>query len=263
MGALSRRALVRGLMGSGVVAAARGAVAAPDDFVVAQAGTVPLILTAPHGGTAMAGLPERRRGTKLRDEHTLEVALAVASHLMALGVTPYLVAARFSRKAIDANRAPEEAFDDDAARPLYRAYHGRIEGFVAEARARFPGGALLVDIHGQATDPNAVFRGTRNGATVRRLLAHHGVAALCGPDSILGALQANGRTIVPANTPPGEPSEHASYRGGFTVATYSREPDGIDALQIELGLTLRASPRFGDELADAMARFTRAFLVAG
>jgi len=261
MGALSRRALVRGLMGSGVLAAARRAVAAPEDFVVAQAGAAPLILTAPHGGTAMAGLPQRRRGTQTRDEHTLEIALAVASRLRALGVPAYLVAARFSRKAIDANRAPEEAFDDASARPLYRAYHARIEGFVAEMRARFPGGALLVDLHGEGADPQAVFRGTRNGATVRRLLARHGVGALCGPDSILGALQAAGLAIVPPNTPPGTPAEDARYRGGYTVATYSREPDGIDALQLELGMALRASPAFGDQLADALARFTRAYLL--
>jgi N-formylglutamate amidohydrolase len=256
-----RRALARAAIGACVIATPSVALAASEDFLLVQSGAMPLILTAPHGGTAMAGLPARHRGTLTRDVNTLELTEALALRLTAiLGTPPYVVAARFSRLAIDANRSADAAFDDDSARPLYLAYHARIQAFVAEIRRHFPKGALLIDIHGQGAEALAVFRGTRNGQTVLRLLARAGSAALIGPTSILGALQAKGYAVIPPNTPPGEPRENIHYDGGFTVATYSREPDGIDALQLELGATLRGRPSFVGDLAEAIASFARAYL---
>ena len=258
---MPRGAILGTLVGVGTAMAAGAELAVPEDFLVVAPGELPVILTAPHGGTAMAGLSTRQRGTQSRDVHTLEVTLALAQRLnQILGAPPYVVAAKFSRKAIDANRAAAEAFDDAGAPPLYRAYHDAIAGFVAEARQRFGDGALLIDIHGQATDALTVFRGTQDGATVRRLLARAGDAALIGPSSVLGALAAKGYAVVPPNTPPGAPRESRAYPGGFTVQTYSREPTGIDALQLELGMTLRTRPAFADDLADAIATFARAFL---
>jgi N-formylglutamate amidohydrolase len=257
------RRLARAAIGACVMAAPSLALAAPEDFLLVQSGALPLILTAPHGGTAMAGLPARRGGTQTRDVNTFELTEALALRLTAiLGAPPYVVAAKFSRVAIDANRAADAAFDDDSARPLYLAYHARIQAFVSDIRRRFPAGALLIDIHGQGTEALTVFRGTRNGQTVRRLLARAGPAALIGPSSILGALQAKGYAVIPPNTPPGAPRENIHYDGGFTVATYSREPDGIDAVQLELGATLRVRPAFVGDLAEAIAIFARAYLAS-
>ncbi len=259
--AKSRGAILGTLVGVGTAVAAGAALAVPEDFLVVTPGELPLILTAPHGGTAMAGLPARHGGVQSRDVHTLEVTLALAQRLhYVLGVPPYVVAAKFSRKAIDANRAADQAFDDPGAAPLYHAYHDAIVRFVAELDQRFPNGTLLIDIHGQATDALTVFRGTQDGATVRRLLGRAGAAALIGPDSILGALAAKGYAVFPANTPPDASPEHRAYKGGFTVQTYSRDGAGIDALQLELGTTLRTKPGFADDLADAIATFARAHL---
>jgi N-formylglutamate amidohydrolase len=256
---------MRIVLGSGLaVLTAVGAAAAepgyvPGDFIVARAGGLPVILTAPHGGEAMIpDVPARTRGVTLRDAHTLEITQDVAARLAArLGAAPYVVAARFSRKQIDANRAEVEALQSDAARPVYRAYHAEIARFVAEIHRRFPGGALLIDVHGQSTDPSAIVRGTQDGDTTQRLLARHGEAALTGPDSILGVLAARGHAVVPPNTPLGWPREPAAYRGGFTVRTYAAE---IDALQIELGLQVRARPALAEDLAEAIAVFVRAYL---
>ena len=231
----------------------------PADLIVAQAGDLPIVLTAPHGGRhGIPGVPQRTGGVQLRDEHTFEITQALAARLaVLLGAPPYVVAARFSRTRIDANRPEETALEHDAARPIYRAYHARIRHFVADARQRFPAGALLLDIHGQSSDPAAIVRGTRDGATMPRLLAQHGVAALTGPASILGVLAARGHAVVPPNTPPGSPREHAAYRGGFTVRTYAA---AIDALQLELGIDVRAHPALVDDLADAIVTFVRAYL---
>jgi N-formylglutamate amidohydrolase len=264
----ARMAIRGACLGSGlaVLAATVGAAAAaePGDVVIMRAGGLPVILTAPHGGTAMIpAVPERTRGVTSRDAHTLELAQDVAARLTPLlGAPPYLVAARFSRKQIDANRAEAEALESDAARPVYHAYHDAIRRFAAEVRRRFPGGALLIDLHGQSTDPSVIHRGTQDGRTMPRLLARHGVAVLSGPTSILGALGAAGYVVLPPpHTQLHAPRESAAYRGGFTVQTYSADPEiGLDALQIEIGITLRGRATLADDLAQAIATFVRAYL---
>lgn len=249
--------------GIAVLTAVAAVAAEPSDLIIAQPGNLPVILTAPHGGTVMLpGVPPRTTGITGRDAHTLEVTQDVVARLATvLGAAPYLVAARFSRKQIDANRPEDEALQSDAARPVYRAYHAQIRRFAAEIHQRFPAGALLIDIHGQSTAPSAIHRGTQDGTTVLRMLARHGVDALIGPRSILGALATAGYAIVPPNTLPGVDSEKP-YRGGFTVRAYSADPEvGLDALQIELGIALRARPVLADDLAQAIAVFVRAYLL--
>ena len=75
-----------------------------------------------------------------------------------LGAPPYLVAARFSRKYIDANRIEAEAIESPQAKPVYDAYHEQIRQF----------------------------------RTVAALLEKHGPDALIGPKSVFGAVEAKG-----------------------------------------------------------------------
>ena len=236
----------------------------PESFIVARAGNLPIILTAPHGGQQAVSARARTRGVTTMDAGTLELTLAVAERLSAVaGAEPYVVAARFSRRFIDANRTEAEAFDDPDARPVYVAYHTRIRAFVAEVKEKFPAGALLLDIHGQGDDPDVVHRGTRNGATVVRLINRHGADALIGPNSVLGQLHIKGHRVFPPNTPAGEPPEDRRYNGGHTVFTYgSNTGEGIDAMQLELGRNMRTRSDFVNDLAGAIAVFYKAYLMA-
>ncbi len=245
------------------VIALPGFTADPDSLILTRPGNLPILLTVPHGGAAtIPNVPLRSSGTTVTDAYTLETAEAVAKQLeRALGAQPYFVAARFSRKYIDANRTAAEAYETPAAKPVYDAYHREIARYVAEIRERFPRGALLLDIHGQGDDPDVVHRGTRNGATVAALLRRHGNAALTGPDSVLGALAGRGYRVFPPNTPPGAPPEHRGYSGGHIVHLYGNGGTaGIDAIQLELGRALRSDARFAAALGDAIAVFCRAYL---
>ncbi len=240
-----------------------GFTADPDSLILTRPGNLPILLTVPHGGAAtVPNVPLRSSGTTVTDAYTMETAEAVAKQLeRALGAQPYFVAARFSRKYIDANRTAAEAYETPAAKPIYDAYHREIARYVAEIRERFPQGALLLDIHGQGDDPDVVHRGTRNGATVAALLRRHGNTALTGPDSVLGALAGRGHRVFPPNTPPGNPPEHRGYSGGHTVHLYgSGGPAGIDAIQLELGRALRTDARFAAALSEAIAVFCKAYL---
>jgi N-formylglutamate amidohydrolase len=255
------RCIVAGLL-LAAVSTATNAVSA-DELVMARPGRLPIVLTAPHGGrSAVDGVHGRTRGKRDMDARTFEFTEALAGRLrVILGAEPYVVAARFHRQYIDANRREEEALEEAAARPTYRAYHARIRDYVTEVRRKFPGGALLLDIHGQATDPDTVHRGTQNGATVADMMRRHGADALIGQKSVLGILRAKGHTVFPPNTPPGKPREDRRYNGGFTVQTYgSNNGDGIDAIQLELGAGLRRTPRFVDDLAEAIAVYCRTYL---
>ena len=239
--------------------------APPEGLIVARNGSLPILLTVPHGGLeGIPGVPMRSRGTTMTDSYTIELTEALARHLeTALSGQPYIVAARFSRKYIDANRAESEAFDSPHAKPAYDAYHNRIRLSISQIKERFSQGALLLDIHGQSGDPGVVHRGTQNGATVAALLRNHGPAALTGPDSILGAVLGRGYKVFPPNTPLGNPPEDRRYNGGYTVRTYgSGKPDGLDAMQIEIGRDLRTDTRFIAALGEAIVVFYKTYLLS-
>lgn len=224
---------------------------APADLVQVQPGTLPIILTAPHGGRmAVPGVgprviparpPADTSYVTTVDPETDRLALGIAARIKALTQRDvYLVVARFDRKYIDANRPPRFAFDQPAARPFYELYHRSIRGFVDEIRARYRHG-LLIDVHGQHKIPDALIRGTINGRAVRRLLARGGVAAVTGPNGLFGQLERNGFRVFPDNSvPPEGRNEDAGFNGGHTVDLYgSHGLRGIDAVQFEFGADYR------------------------
>jgi len=226
-------------------------------LVVSSKGTLPLILTVPHDGGEFVGLlPVRTRGALVRDAGTRELAERVAGLLEErLGKRPYLVIARFSRKYLDANRSEQDAMDSPDALPAYRAYHDQIAAYLAEVKAGYPAGALLLDVHGQSDDPDTTFRGTRGGLTAKALLARSGPAALQGEKSITGVLAARGYAVNPA-VGAETLREDPRFAGGYTVFTYgSQHTEGVDAIQLEFGKNHRARARLAEDLAEALIVF--------
>ena len=249
---------------------------APADLVLVQQGSLPVILTAPHGGRAAILIVEPRRAQDGApgpwggvhtgaDASTDVLASGIAAELTKLtGRDPYLVVAKFSRKYIDANRPPELGLEDPRARPYYDYYHRSIRRFVNEVRAKYPAG-LLIDVHGQGKDPDVIMRGTINGRTVQRLMQRGGVDAVTGPRGVFGQLEVNGFKVFPRNdVPPRGTSEDAGYKGGYTVFTYgSHNRDGIDAVQMEFGNRYRQKAlldKSARDAAHAIAAFYEAYL---
>jgi N-formylglutamate amidohydrolase len=248
---LSRRSLLLAPIVAPIAASAASAESLPPaDLVLVRQGTLPIILTVPHGGReAIPGVaPRDTRGKPSggrgfvtgTDTNTDKLALGIAAEIKALtGKEPYLVMAKFKRKFVDPNRPPEVAVDSAAARPYYDAYHQAVRRFVDEVRAKYPAG-LLVDVHGQKKDPTVVMRGTQNGRTVARLIERAGIPAVTGPNGIFGQLAANGLDVFPSNdVAPEGTAENRGYNGGYTVGTYSQNADGIDAVQMEFGTRYR------------------------
>ncbi len=261
--------MIRALLASLLLALPTAGHAA-ENLVEAESGELPVIITAPHGGTSgVTDCPERSsvgsRFVNRPDAHTKRLARGIADELERLtGKAPYLVIANFHRKYIDANRAAEEAYAVSGCAAAYDAYHTAIRRQIDEIRARFPR-AMLFDIHGQTAYREAILRGTRHGNTVRSLLARAGAAAVTGPDSVFGRFAAMGYAIVPANdTVPTDRVEAPNYIGGHTVNLYgSHRPDGIDAMQLEFGRDLREGAmldKTAKDTAQAIAVFYSRYL---
>lgn len=234
------------------------------DKIVAKQGSMPVILTVPHdGGEALGWISARTQGAVVRDTGTQELAERTADALeKKTGNRPYLVIAKFSRKFLDANRSEEEAMESVEALPAYRAYHDQIARFVAEISARFPDGALLIDVHGQSDDPGTLFRGTRGGLTVKTLLKKYGKEVLQGEYSITGVLQGKGYQVFPPVEASGL-KEDRRFSGGYTVFTYgSQMPHGIDAIQLEFGKWARSKSGLAEDLADSILVFSQKYIPA-
>jgi N-formylglutamate amidohydrolase len=231
------------------------------------AGMLPIILSAPHGGRqAIPGVPVRSgvgvvQFATGRDNNTDELAETIARRLeKKLNAKPFLIVARFERRYLDANRPSESAYESMEAKPYYDGYHGALR----EARDRVSrewGRGLLLDIHGQGAQAEAIYRGTGNGKTVASLTRRFGTEAITGPRSIFSQLEIMGYKVLPSTT---ESHKEQRYVGGYIVQTYgSHRGRGVDAIQLEIGTKLRARASLeqtATDLADVIAVFAREYL---
>lgn len=240
----------------------------PEQLIQLQKGTLPIIVSAPHGGRiALKGMPVRvgdgiARFVTGRDDNTVELAEKIAAQIeKRLGGKPFLVIAKFERKYVDVNRSAESAFEDPKAKAFYEAYHQALKDFSRDVQRDW-GRGLLLDIHGQGADAEAIFRGTSNGKTVKALVDRFGKTAVVGEKGFFGQLGKQGIKIIPAND--SDDAEDKRYNGGYTVRTYgSHDGQAIDAMQLELGAKPRAKANLDDtatKIADAVAVFHGEYL---
>jgi N-formylglutamate amidohydrolase len=242
-------------------------------------GTMPIILTCPHGGSEPPPSVQERekdktpRGcnfTTSRDVETDTIAESVAEKILQLtGLSPYIVIAVFHRKFIDANRRLECAFTDSSAKAFYEEYHKSISEYVSEILQENDGRGFLFDIHGIreiSEDPADIYLGTVNGETLQPsfqradIFKRHGLHGLLQASRHLvgdeGANTVFQYRVSPADK---EAEETAQVRGGFTVRKYAALMS--NCIQLEIADTLRKDEekrRFIiEDLAFAMINFVR------
>lgn len=210
---------------------------------------IPIILTAPHSGSSRSGsLAMMARpllpGVITRgDLHTLELLVLIDEYIRRRTCNekrPHVVAARFHRQFIDANRnskiLSQVAYHPDCSisKETYEEYHGRIESCISHSLdSTALSRALLLDIHGMGPYSDHVIVGTLNGQTC----ATTGHQSISQPH--MGFLwhlrELLGTTILPL---PGC-VDFPQYSGGYTVARHGG--GRIDALQLEFGGFLRTA----------------------
>jgi N-formylglutamate amidohydrolase len=245
-------------------------------------GSLPVVLTAPHGGRDKpADIPDRTQGVVAFDANTQELARAIEAELFArTGRHPHLIICRLSRTKVDCNREIKEAAaGHPVAEQAWRDYHG----FVEEARAaavKSVGKGFIVDLHGHGhkdarlelgyahrredyarpdaamAQPAFVAAGTL-ALIAGRDPTRYG-ALLRGPDS-LGALYEKAgfaATPSPSKPQPGEPY----FDGGYTVRRHAREKEGFAGVQLETNSagvrdTEASRRKFAAATADVLTAF--------
>ena len=244
------------------------AAAVTELLITVESGTLPIVLSAPHGGVEpIPGIPVRvgknvERFVTSRDGNVDKIALLTAKQLeKTLGGRPYLVIARFERKYVDANRAPEAAYEHEDAKRQYDAYHRAIQDALVAIKRDW-GRGLIVDIHGQAKTSDGIYRGTVDGESVKQLVKERGRAAVTGEKGIFGMLEKLGYKVLPGNMDQDQ-VEHF-YNGGHITRSYgSDHVTDIDAIQIEFGDKFRktdALEKTSADLAEALTVFAKEYL---
>lgn len=255
-------------------------VSGANSYVEWIAGDLPIIISAPHGGTLLPGeIPDRTFGTTARDLNTEELARDIVTAFAArFGKQPHLVVSKLHRRKLDPNRhILEAAAGHPIAERAWREYHGFIEASAAAVR-RGPGMGFYVDLHGHGHDIQRLELGYLVGAG--KLALSDGQLALDltmqtsslwpiavttrtpfptllrGSTSLGAYLEAAGYPSVPSPANP-SPGAHPFFEGG-----YSTERHGTSADRRFAGLQIEANFDGVRDTAGSRAAFAAALVRA-
>jgi len=122
------------------------------DMIKVSSGDIPLVISAPHGGTLTPNeIPNRSCSgiTTVRDRNTTELADEIRYQMKQdFGVEPYMVSALIHRKKIDLNRDVDLATcGHTVGKEVWQEYHRKVEEAIQSAIEEY-GGAIFIDLHG-------------------------------------------------------------------------------------------------------------------
>jgi len=252
------------------------------------AGNLPLIITAPHGGTDPASaLPNRTYGTTSTDLNTAELSRAIRTACSnSYGRWPHVIICRVPRTKIDCNREIVEGAQGVAAtEAVWNEYHNLIR-MAKEAVTSSHGRGLLIDVHGHGHTLQRIELGynlttstlnqssfttaDKNSSCIRELANRTRVTfqeLLRGSLSLGTFLTTRGYPSIPSLTDPNPGKTNGTdndyFSGGYTVeihGTMSPNTGTINAIQMECNFTgVRDSSEsraaFAAELVSALEEY--------
>ncbi len=128
-----------------------------EKYIKFERGSLPLIISVPHGGTLdINGIPNRTKGVLGIDKATIELAQEfnyilknLSSNYFSTPQTPSSIISKIRRKQIDLNRMQSEAYSPDShlAEKCYLFYHDKIKELILENINIF-NISILLDLHG-------------------------------------------------------------------------------------------------------------------
>lgn len=214
------------------------------------AGSLPIIIAAPHGGRLVpAEIPDRKDGVLLSDRNTDWLAREIADALREVtGESPHLVLCHLKRIKVDCNRDLLTGTAGNAgAEKTWRAYHQAI----GEARAA--GGVIYLDIHGHSHPERNIELGylltnaqlKDSGEAIVQRESRASVAAwkntspdsfaerLRGQSSLGGQLEKRGFPSVPSPSQP-HAGDAKYFSGGYNTARYGSIGENPKAVAIQV-----------------------------
>jgi N-formylglutamate amidohydrolase len=228
-------------------------------YVTYVPGRLPVIVSAPHGGSLEPDeIPDRRGGTQVTDLATLATAQAVRSAFLERhGAAPHLVLSLLDRSGLDPNREIVEAAEGNPyAEQAWREYHGFIEAAQSEIEESW-GTGLYLDLHGHGHDVQRIElgylvsasllnqgtealnrAGVAESSSLAALQGRRGEAPfaplLVGERSFGAELAARGYRAIPSPDDPA-PAGEPYFTGGYSTARHgSRDGGAVDGIQLEL-----------------------------
>ena len=127
-------------------------------FIDFRRGTIPIIISVPHGGTLKpTEIPDRSSGVLGTDKNTIFLARGLIERMRnelkgakgtGTGIPSYIIS-RIHRSKIDLNREKADAYDQESlmANEIYTGYHDILKKMIVENVKSF-NYSLLVDVHG-------------------------------------------------------------------------------------------------------------------
>lgn len=230
-----------------------------DSWLDIVEGNMPLVISAPHGGTISPdSIKDRDCGTKERDNNTALLAFEIEKAFKPLGKKPYLVVAKLARTKIDFNRDLEQATCGNLEMEYtWNQYHSYIEEAIDAAVKKF-GYAMYIDLHGQSHPVRRLelgyllrtpalkeaYRSTGadsegSGKTsVQNLLKTSGQLSLkellTGENAFGTLMEKNGFPAVPSQDDPFPKEGEPYFNGGYNTRRYtSSEHPKVFGMQIE------------------------------
>jgi hypothetical protein len=251
-----------------------------NEYVEYVPGELPVILSAPHGGSMNpAEIPDRASGTLVQDADTEDLARRIAAALQQrTGKRPHLVITHLHRRKVDTNREIVEAAQGN--RFAERAWH-EFHTWIETARQRVVrdhGRGFYVDVHGHGHEIQRLELGYMLSAqdlarppaelnapavaqrsSIRTLGGRSDVPfseLLRGERSLGGILARGGYPAVPSPADP-HPDGAPYFTGGYNTGRHgSRDGGPIDAVQLE------ANRRGVRDTAENREAFAQAFAAA-
>ena len=247
---------------------------AKERYVEYQAGDLPLIFSAPHGGREKPDeIPDRAEGVFAFDTNTQELIRAVAERVRSqTGASPHVVICRVHRRKVDCNReVVEAAGGNPKAEEIWEQYHDFLTAARKAVVAKH-GRGLFIDFHGHGHaiqrveigylhSAEELMRGDRdlNNAefaaqgSLRSLTGAVDLEyakLLRGPTSFGALLEKHGVLATPSPSSPRPPQPY--FRGGYTTQRHARDAPPMCGMQLETNW------RGVRDTAESRAAFARA-----
>ena len=232
------------------------------DYIEYKAGSLPIIISAPHGGSILPdNIPDRNCSgcVYVQDAYTENLIRQIYNAIYEeIGCYPHIIINRLHRKKLDANRDIEEAADGNPiAEKAWHDYHKFIQ-IARDTLLKQYGKGIYIDLHGHGHSiqrlelgyllnksnlqlPDATLNGNDyiQKASIKNLvfnnISNSGFSDLIRGDKSLGEMfEQEGFPAVPSLTQPYPKDNEKYFTGGYNTKRYGSNNGGtIDAVQIE------------------------------
>jgi len=235
------------------------------NYVEYQIGTLPIIISVPHGGSIEpSSIPNRTCNNPVytADVYTIETALEIKNQLfLATGCYPHLIVSQLKRSKLDPNRnLADGACGNTEAETAWNEFHQYIEVAQDNANQQYNKQSFFIDLHGHGNPIQRIELGYLlydyelllsdsilntekyiNYSSIKNLAEKNPnnfthAELLRGSESFGTLLSNHYYSAVPSQNLPSPDISSNYFSGGYTIANHTCYKAGIEinGLQMEL-----------------------------